>query len=738
MANVTEYSRLVFKRTTSPGTIPTIPTGTTIDSSWLPTDILLGEGFINLADDRFWFRTNTGIVEVSLSGSSFNSITTGATLVGDTIYFETPNSASAYTVNLSSIVSSGGTSGTPTLSQVLASGNTTGGNNIIITSGDSITSSVGAGSISLDGSKVTLNKAKINSIVFGFNDYILGSSSGDDVKYSYTHMYNGLAILTSSYTVDLSDKYGNYYPDTTSNPVTINLPSSASGYELTILDVYGNAGTNNITINASSGNTINGASSFVINSDYGGVKLTSTVSSAWTISSTNITSGGGGVGGSIWTAATYGTHAIRTNNGSTTDTSNASGDANYAIAAGYNNLVEGNYSVGMGGSNNYTGGEASGIFGGQDNITENATTRTFVIGGQSNIVKDSASNSGIIGGNTNAFEFLNTTVNTVIVGGNNITAKQSNMVYVPGLNIGTISGSPVSGMFLGLNNQNYVVTGNSSTSFFNYYTEDTTSQIAKTEITVGTATDTLLIDPSAAISSTNITSVDTSISGGSSVYITPTYSSLSTYDTDGVTYVAYVDTSYDSFANKVATQMQAYNFASSNEAKITLSVDLNTDASLINIIGDTLNITSSAIKLPSISSGTTTAFLGLDSTGKIVSAATPCDFSFAISDETTAITSGTSKLTFYAPYAFTITNVYGSLSTSGSTSSTFDINKNGTSVLSRIITVDANEFHSKDASLLPIISTTSVAQFDKLSIDIDSAGTGAKGAKIYIVGTRTI
>jgi len=111
MANITEYSRLLFKRSTAPGVIPTITTATTIDSSWLPTDILVGEGFVNVVDDRFWIRTNNGLVEFDLSGQTANRLTTGATLIGNTIYFETPESASAYTVDLSSIVVTGGTGG---------------------------------------------------------------------------------------------------------------------------------------------------------------------------------------------------------------------------------------------------------------------------------------------------------------------------------------------------------------------------------------------------------------------------------------------------------------------------------------------------------------------------------------------------------------------------------------------------------------------------------------------------
>jgi hypothetical protein len=102
----TNYSRILFKRSTKLGVAPTIPTGTTIDNTWLDTDILVGEGFINVADDKFWFRTDNGLVEVSLSGiSSDNYYTTDAYLSGTTVYFDRNDLASAYSVDLNPILS---------------------------------------------------------------------------------------------------------------------------------------------------------------------------------------------------------------------------------------------------------------------------------------------------------------------------------------------------------------------------------------------------------------------------------------------------------------------------------------------------------------------------------------------------------------------------------------------------------------------------------------------------------
>lgn len=65
--NKIEFSRQIIKRTTQSSNIPTINTGSTIDSTWLTTDILIGELFLNLSKDRMWTRTNSGIFELNLT-----------------------------------------------------------------------------------------------------------------------------------------------------------------------------------------------------------------------------------------------------------------------------------------------------------------------------------------------------------------------------------------------------------------------------------------------------------------------------------------------------------------------------------------------------------------------------------------------------------------------------------------------------------------------------------------------
>lgn len=110
----------------------------------------------------------------------------------------------------------------------------------------------------------------------------------------------------------------------------------------------------------------------------------------------------------------------------------------------------------------------------------------------------------------------------------------------------------------------------------------------------------------------------------------------------------------------------------------------------------------------------------------------------AISDETTAITTGTAKITFRMPFAFTLTEVRASLATASSSGTpTFDINEGGATILSTKLTIDANEKTSTTAATAAVISDTALADDAEITIDVDVAGTGAKGAKITLIGYRT-
>ena len=114
-------------------------------------------------------------------------------------------------------------------------------------------------------------------------------------------------------------------------------------------------------------------------------------------------------------------------------------------------------------------------------------------------------------------------------------------------------------------------------------------------------------------------------------------------------------------------------------------------------------------------------------------------FAIAISDETTAITTGTAKVTFRMPYAFKVVKVKASLTTASTSGlPTFDINEAGTSILgANKLSIDANELTSETAVTATSISDSALADDAQITIDVDTAGTGATGAKIYIIGYAT-
>lgn len=112
----------------------------------------------------------------------------------------------------------------------------------------------------------------------------------------------------------------------------------------------------------------------------------------------------------------------------------------------------------------------------------------------------------------------------------------------------------------------------------------------------------------------------------------------------------------------------------------------------------------------------------------------------AVSDETTALTTGTAKVTFRIPYDMTLRSVRASLTTAQTSGSilTIDVNKNGTSVLSTKLTVDNTEKTSTTAATQMAISDSTFLDDDEITIDIDQVGDGtAKGLKVTLIGRRS-
>jgi hypothetical protein len=115
------------------------------------------------------------------------------------------------------------------------------------------------------------------------------------------------------------------------------------------------------------------------------------------------------------------------------------------------------------------------------------------------------------------------------------------------------------------------------------------------------------------------------------------------------------------------------------------------------------------------------------------------EIQLAASDETTALTTGTAKVTFRMPHAMTLTSVRASLTTAQASGSIFtvDINQGGSSVLGTKLTIDNTEKTSVTAATPATITTSALTDDAEITIDIDQIGNGsATGLKITLIGTR--
>ena len=116
------------------------------------------------------------------------------------------------------------------------------------------------------------------------------------------------------------------------------------------------------------------------------------------------------------------------------------------------------------------------------------------------------------------------------------------------------------------------------------------------------------------------------------------------------------------------------------------------------------------------------------------------DFGIACSDESTAVTTGASKVTFRMPYAMTLTSVRASVTTAPTGSSLIiDINEGGASILSTKLSIDAGEKTSTTAASAAVLSDTSLADDAEITVDFDQVGStiAGTGVKIWLLGTRT-
>lgn len=118
----------------------------------------------------------------------------------------------------------------------------------------------------------------------------------------------------------------------------------------------------------------------------------------------------------------------------------------------------------------------------------------------------------------------------------------------------------------------------------------------------------------------------------------------------------------------------------------------------------------------------------------------PVPIGIAVGDETTALTTGTGKVTFRMPFAMTLTAVRASVGTAPTGANlVVDINEAGATILSTKLSIDAGEKTSTTAATPPVISDTSLADDAEITIDIDQIGSTIAGAglKVWLIGYKT-
>jgi hypothetical protein len=104
-----------------------------------------------------------------------------------------------------------------------------------------------------------------------------------------------------------------------------------------------------------------------------------------------------------------------------------------------------------------------------------------------------------------------------------------------------------------------------------------------------------------------------------------------------------------------------------------------------------------------------------------------------VSDESTALTTGTAKKKFRMPFAATLLAVRASVNTAPTGSTLIvDINEAGTSVLGTKLSIDASETTSTTAASAATITDSALADDAEISIDIDQIGSSVAGAGLKV------
>jgi len=112
----------------------------------------------------------------------------------------------------------------------------------------------------------------------------------------------------------------------------------------------------------------------------------------------------------------------------------------------------------------------------------------------------------------------------------------------------------------------------------------------------------------------------------------------------------------------------------------------------------------------------------------------------AASDETSDLAVATGVITFRMPYGMTLSELRASVKEAPTGSTLIvDVKKNGTTILSTLLSIDSAAKTSVTAATPVVISTSNLPDDDEVTADITQVGatTPGKGLKLTLIGTRT-
>lgn len=171
---------------------------------------------------------------------------------------------------------------------------------------------------------------------------------------------------------------------------------------------------------------------------------------------------------------------------------------------------------------------------------------------------------------------------------------------------------------------------------------------------------------------------------------------------------------------------------------------LNVGTGVVQVLaGSGVTMVPSSGKLDNTGGGTVTAatvFYFSSSTVWLVSGERQLEtFAFAISDETTDLTTGLAKIRFRWPYDFALIDIRLQVSTAPTGAALIvDVNREGASILSPKLSIDDGEKTSVTAATPAGITTNTIGDDEEVSVDVDQVGStvAGRGGKVVFYGYR--